>query len=347
MNYLLTKVRPIAKFQNRIVITLIFIFVGFATLNAQTKKWVFNANKMGSPFTMTIIEEDSAKVALFNQQCIALVDSLVHIISDYDSTSELSVVNKHAGVKPMPISPFLEHILIIGKDASKQTKGAYTIAIGPLSLLWRNARKSKIFPEKEAVLEAKKFISADDIILDSLYHTAYLKYKGMRIDLGSLGKGYVAQYIVNYLKQNGLDNCLVNAGGKIVTSKPKNDSTTWTVGINVPRSFKDILPKTLKFRNKAVATSGDLFQFFEKEGIRYSHIINPETGYGITTPKNVTAIASDGLIADWLSTACSILSIKDAKKLALKNHAELLISILKDNKVEIYKTKGFDNYFNE
>ena len=159
LNYLLTKVRPIAKFQNRIVITLIFIFVGFATLNAQTKKWVFNANKMGSPFTMTIIEEDSAKVALFNQQCIALVDSLVHIISDYDSTSELSVVNKHAGVKPMPISPFLEHILIIGKDASKQTKGAYTIAIGPLSLLWRNARKSKIFPEKEAVLEAKSSLA--------------------------------------------------------------------------------------------------------------------------------------------------------------------------------------------
>jgi len=335
------------KFKNRIGLSICLIFIGLATLNAQTKKWVYDTNKMGSPFGITIIDDDSAKVALFNQKCISIVDSLVHLISDYDSTSELSLINKHAGIKPMPISPFLEHILKIGKEASRQTKGAYTIAIGPLSLLWRNARKSKIFPEKKAVMEAKKFISADDISLDSLFHTVYLKHKGMRIDLGSLGKGYVAQYIVNYLKENGLDNCLVNAGGKIVTSKPKNDLTIWTVGINVPRSFKDILPKTLKFRNKAVATSGDLFQFFEKEGIRYSHIINPVTGYGITSPKNVTAIASDGLIADWLSTACSILSIKDAKKLALKNHAEVLISILKDNKVEIYKTKGFDNYFNE
>jgi len=328
-----------------ILLASIFFFYTISHLLAQDKKWVFRTDKMGSPFTITIINDDSAHVAEMNQKCITIVDSLIHIISDYDSTSELSKLNKNAGISSIKISRFLEHILWVGKDASIQTKGAYTIAIGPLSVLWRKARKTNVFPSKEAILSAKKYIDCKDLVLDTLKHTAYLAHSSMRIDLGSLGKGYVAQFIVDYLRQNGFNNCMVDAGGKIVTSKPNNDPKYWVIGINLPRSEKNIFEQRLKFKNCAVATSGDRFQFIEKDGVRYSHIIDPHTGYGITTPKNVTAIASDGLVADWLSTACSLLSIKEAKKLASQNHGEILISSIEGKKINTYQTKGFDTYF--
>ena len=97
--------------------------------------------------------------------------------------------------------------------------------------------------------------------------------------------------------------------------------------------------------NQAVTTSGDAYQFMEKDGKRYSHIIDPGTGYGVTFQRNVTAIAADGTTADWLATACSILPVKKAKKLAGEMSAELLITEIKNEKIKYYSTNGFANYW--
>ena len=150
---------------------------------------------------------------------------------------------------------------------------------------------------------------------------------------------------IEYLKKEGITASLVDAGGDIVFGDAPPNKKGWTVGINQPERADDLLPEKLQLNNLSVATSGDVYQFIEHDGKKYSHIINPTTGYGVTSLRNVTVIANDGALADWLATACSILSIHQAKKLANAMHAELLITELINNGIQPHSTKGFAQYW--
>ena len=317
-------------------------------VSAQYKKFSFYADKMGSPLKLTIASTSKEIDSVYSTQLavatFSYIDSLNHILSDYDKTSELSWINEHAGKGVQPISPILEEILVIAQKAYYQTKGAYNIAIGPLSVLWRNARQQKIFPNKMEIIAAQQFIQFDQIKIDTTHHLIDIPTIGMRLDLGSLGKGFIAQKAINFLKRKGVVYAMIDAGGKIVTLSPKNQS--WTIGINQIREKNNTINKTLSLSNHAVATSGDAYQFFIYKGHRYSHIINPLTGYGIETPKNVTVIATDGTIADWLSTACSILSVKEALELVNQYNAAILIAIQKDKYIQYYSSKNFNAFLN-
>ena len=169
--------------------------------------------------------------------------------------------------------------------------------------------------------------------------------KGMQIDFGGIGKGYIAQKVVDFLNTQGIPESLVDAGGDIVLGNAPWDKKGWTVGVNQPEKADDLLPEKLQLHNLSVATSGDVYQFIEHNGKKYSHIIDPATGYGVTSLRNVTVIANDGALAHWLATACSILPINESKKLALSLHAELLITESVNNQLKRNNTKGFDKYW--
>jgi thiamine biosynthesis lipoprotein len=303
---------------------------------------------MGSPLTITIgatnSDLDSVQSTQLAKEVLHLIDSLNHILSDYDSTSELSVINQHAGSGYIPISPILEEILLIAQKAYYQTNGAYNIAIGPLSSLWRKARQTKQFPTRQEVVLAMQLIQFNEVQIDSNHHQIYLPKKLMRLDLGSLGKGFVAQKALNYLQSKGVEYAMIDAGGKIACLAPNNFH--WNIGINELREKNKTISTVLQLQNQAIATSGDVYQFYIHNGHRYSHIINPKTGYGIEIPKNVTVIAKDGVTADWLSTACSVLPIQEAIQLVAKHHAEILIAVQKGKSIQYYKSKGFDAFLN-
>ena len=167
----------------------------------------------------------------------------------------------------------------------------------------------------------------------------------MQLDLGGIAQGYIAQKVLDFLSSRQINNALVNVSGDIVMSGAPPNTNGWTVGINVPETKDELLPRTILLQNKAITTSGDAYQFMMYKGKKYSHIINPKTGYGITSQKNVTIIANDGTLADWLTKACSILSIKKAKKLASKLGAEVLITQFKNGKIIYHATKGFSVYW--
>jgi len=333
---------------NKFLFLLFIASIHFFSVTGQYNKYTFYADKMGSPLKLIIGAKkgqlDSVQSTQLAKEALKLIDSLNHILSDYDSSSELSIINKHAGSQPMPISPVLEEILLIAQEAYYQTKGAYNIAIGPLSLLWRNARQEKVFPTKAQILEAQKLIGLNQIIIDSIKHLIYIPNKAMRLDLGSLGKGFVAQKALNFLQNKGVQYAMIDAGGKIVTVAPANEY--WQIGINQLREKNKTIATSIRLSNKAVSTSGDTFQFFIYNGHRYSHIINPLSGYGIEIPKNVTVIASNGVTADWLSTACSLLSINASLQLAAKYNAQILIAVQKGKTIQYFKSKGFDAYLN-
>jgi len=323
----------------------------FAAINgsAQLKRFSFTESKMGSPFNIVLFCNDSVQAGNLAKQCFSLVDSFVFIFSDYLDSSELSRLSATAGVgaRPVAVSPALFDILVLSKNAFEKSDGAFDITLGPLTKFWRKARKTKEFPTDEAVQSKRKLTGFNKIIIDTVNKKIALPQAGMQLDLGGIAQGYIAQKIIDFLSNQHINHALVNVSGDIVVSDAPPGVKGWTVGINVPETKEELLSKNLLMHNMAVTTSGDAYQFIEHSGKRYSHIIYPRTGYGVTSQRNVTAIAKDGTTADWLATACSILSIKKAKKLAAQMDAAVLIAEIKRGKVVLHATNGFSKYWKE
>jgi thiamine biosynthesis lipoprotein len=301
--------------------------------------------KMGSAFNLIIVSADSNKANHLARKSYELVDSLNHIFSNYDSSSELSKINASAGLLPYKMSTAMLDLVQKSQYAYIQSKGAYDISIGPLSSLWRNARKAKLFPEASTVLATKKLVGLNQVKINKRLGTIFLPNANMQLDFGGIAKGYIAQWVINFLKANGIQQALVDAGGDIVMSGPPLNQQGWLIGVNLPETTDQLLNKKLQLSNCSVATSGDVFQFIEYKGVKYSHIINPLTGYGVTNLRNVTIVAKTGATADWLATACSILPIKEAKQLAISHQAALLITTLKNGKLVFEATPNFKNYW--
>ena len=314
---------------------------------AQQQRFSFTAPKMGSPFTIVLYSTDSLQATHLAKQCFNLVDSFNLIFSDYTDSSELGKLNATAGINAVgiKISPDLYEIVMLSKNAYDKSKGAFDITIGPLVKLWRKARKTKQFPDKAMVKSILRFTGFNKLIIDTINKKITFSMPGMQLDFGGIAKGWIAQKVINFLNTQQVNHALVNAGGDIAMSYGPPGSNGWNVGVNVPETKDELLPETLLLQNKAVATSGDAYQFIENEGKKYSHITDPRTGYGITSQRNVTVIAADGATADWLATACSILPIKKAKKLAAHLGAELLIAQIIKGKLVFNSTKGFSRYW--
>ena len=300
---------------------------------------------MGSPLNIIFYAQDSVFANKQAKACFKLVDSLNHIFSNYDSSSELTRINNNAGIAKNIASPLMWDLIMQSKEAYIKSKGAYNIAMGPLTQLWRTARRLKQFPNQVQIKNKLLLCDFNKIQFNNHDHSIYLSAKGMQLDFGGIGKGYIAQKVVDYLKKEGVTASLVDAGGDIVLGDAPPNKKGWIVGVNQPEKTDDLLPEKLQLHNMSVATSGDVYQFIEHGGKKYSHIINPLTGYGVTSLRNVTVIANDGAVADWLATACSILPINEAKRLALSLHAELLITESVNNQLKRNNTKGFDKYW--
>lgn len=327
------------------IYTIALLVFSTPLLQAQTRKFSYSEMKMGSPFNLIIVSTDSIKAKHLAQKSFQLVDSLSHIFSNYDSSSELSKINTSAGLLPYKMSATMLDLVQKSQYAYIQSKGAYDISIGPLSSLWRNARKAKLFPEASTVLATKKLVGLGQVKINKRLGTIFLPVSGMQLDFGGIAKGYIAQRVIDYLKTSGIQQALADAGGDIVMSGAPLNQKGWLVGVNVPETTDDLLNKKLQLSNCSVATSGDVYQYIEKNGVKYSHIINPITGYGVTNLRNVTIIAKTGATADWLATACSILPIKEAKKLAISHQAALLITTLENGKLVFEATPNFKNYW--
>lgn len=300
---------------------------------------------MGSPLNIIFYAPDSVIANKQARACFKLVDSLNHIFSNYDSSSELTRINNNAGIAKSMASPLMWELLLESKRAYTKSHGAYNITMGPLTHLWRTARRLKQFPTTTQIKNNLLLCDFNKIQMNAQDHSIYLSDKGMQLDFGGIGKGYIAQKVVDYLKKEGVTSSLVDAGGDIVFGDAPPNKKGWIVGVNQPEQADDLLPEKLQLHNMSVATSGDVYQFIEHNGKKYSHIIDPKTGYGVTSLRNVTVIANDGAVADWLATACSILPINEAKKLALSLHAELLITESVNNQLKRNNTKGFDKYW--
>lgn len=332
---------------NKPAITVLFIAI-CAVTSAQYKKYSFQQPKMGSPFNIVIYSTDSLKAEESALASFKMIDTLNEIYSDYLPNSELNRLCGTSGTgKWVKVSEPLFTILQKACRASEISLGSFDITMSPVIRLWRTARREKRLPGKDSIAAAKQRTGYKFIKLDTINKSILLQKPGMQLDLGGIAKGETAQRVYNRLRENGFPFSLLDAGGDIVAGDVPPQVPGWRISINLPET-EELMNQQLLLRKKAVTTSGDLYQYLEVNNVRYSHIIDPVTGWALTDSRNVTVIAGNGTDADWLTKACSILPIDKAMQLVKKfPSAEVQIALLKNNRPYFYRSPGFTSYFRQ
>jgi thiamine biosynthesis lipoprotein len=314
---------------------------------AQQNRYAYSMQKMGSPFNIVLYADTKQMADSVAQESFKLVDSINLVCSDYDSSAELYKLQFAAVGKSIKVSPILMELFCTAHKAYKDADGSFDITVGPLSRLWRSARKSQQFPTNAAINEARNRVGFNKLQIDSNAQTITFLQSKMQLDMGAIAKGYAADKVLALLQSHGITTALVDAGGDMVAFGIPPQKKGWTIGINVPGQQEKLLERKLVLSNKAVATSGDAFQFMVHEGKRYGHIIDPRTGYGVTFQRNVTVVAPTATTADWLATACSILTLEQVKILAKKYKSEVLITTLQNGRIQKLSFGKFDSYLEQ
>lgn len=272
---------------------------------------VYSEKCMGTDFRI-IMDHDDPKICS-KAATIAFEEChrLNRIFSDYIADSEISLFSESSHEKKFQkLSHELFHVLKFSKDLAEKTNGAFDPTLGRLSRLWRISRFRETLPSRKMLdnaMESKGFQ-----FLHLRYDTkeAKLLKSGMVMDLGGIAKGYAADRMLEILKGKGLDRCLIDAGGDLILGAKPRGKKGWEIDIGGNKHPE--LP-VLSLEKCAVATSGDSEQFVEIEGKRYSHIMNPKTGLGLQNMTQVTVVAANGMTADSMATACSVLGVSKSK----------------------------------
>jgi thiamine biosynthesis lipoprotein len=238
---------------------------------------------------------------------------LNQILSDYESDSEvmkLAARQDQAPASWSPCSSDLFRILMIAQDISCRSGGAFDVTVGPLTRLWRQARRRGSPPSDERLAEARALVGYRALELDpGTYRICFLR-PGMRLDFGAIGKGYAADAAVEVLRRHGIHQALVNMGGDLTLSDAPPDSAGWRIAVAPLGSVTvsgDLQSPSLLAANCGIATSGDSEQGLDHNGQRLSHLLDPRTGQALADSWSVTVIAESGTIADALASTLSIL----------------------------------------
>ena len=283
-------------------------------LTGQAERYEFSRPLMGMAFRVIVHSEDESKAKRAAKAAFERVAVLNQIMSDYEPNSELNKLSDLAGSgQVVPVSPELFHVLESAQALAVLTGGAFDVTAGASIQLWRQARRVKRLPPQYALDKGLKTIGFRTLKLDAEKSTAKLTQTGTRLDLGGIAKGYALDEAIVVLKKHGLPRALVSAGGDIVAADAPPGKEGWRVALIGLE--EDAKPEILRLANGAVATSGDLYQFLEVDGTRYSHIVDPRSGSALTEQRLVHVLALDAMSADSLSTAISVLGPSNGLRL--------------------------------
>ncbi|WP_299758317.1 FAD:protein FMN transferase [uncultured Pontibacter sp.] len=282
---------------------------------------------MGTRFELAAVSRDEQKAWEAIDAGIKEIQRIEALISEWQNTSQTSEINRNAGIKPVVIDQELYDLISRSNRISEMTGGAFDISFASIDNVWKYDGSMKKEPSPEQVAASVSKINYKNIILNSQDRSVYLKEPGMKIGFGAIGKGYAANRARDVMREMGIQGGVVNAAGDLVTWGKQADGQSWYVGIADPAE-KDKVFSWLTADNTAVVTSGNYEKYAEINGKRYSHIIDPRTGYPASGLKSVTIVCPNGELADALATAVSVLGKDEGLYLInqLKGVACLLIT---------------------
>lgn len=297
---------------------------------------------MGTLFLLTLYAPDQTIADPAAGAAFDRIDALEDIMSDYQADSELMRLCEQPPGKPVPVSADLFEALRQSERISELSGGAFDVTVGPYVRLWRFARKRKVLPSSTEVATARKAVGFRNLHLDARTRSVTLLVPNMRLDLGGIAKGYAADQALALLKSRGIGSALVAASGDIAIGDPPPGRRGWNVGITSIDERSNHVSRTVVLRNAGISTSGDTEQFIEIGGIRYSHILNPATGLGLTNRIQATVIAPNATTTDGMATTVCVLGpqrgIAEVDKLP---HAAALVLVKEGGQVQRFVSKRF------
>ena len=283
---------------------------------------------MGSRFQITLVDKDSISAEQNIDKAIAEITRIENLISEWRPETQISQVNQNAGIKPIKVDKEVFDLTKKGIYFSKLTDGAFDISIVAMDKIWKFDDSMDELPSEQAIKESVRHVGYQNIILDSTNSTIFLKNSGMKIGFGSIGKGYAADKTRDLMKSMGVKAGIIDASGDISTWGTQPDGKPWAIGINNP--FNDHkMAAVLYFKENAVTTSGSYEKYAEIHGKRYSHIMNPKTGYPSTGLTSVTITGPNATMANGFSTSIMVLGEKEGLKL-LKQFPEYHYLLITD-----------------
>ncbi|MBW4888763.1 FAD:protein FMN transferase [Mucilaginibacter sp. HMF5004] len=265
---------------------------------------------MGSRWQITIVAKDSLTAEQNIDVVIAEVSRIENLISDWKPETQIGQVNSNAGIKPVKVKKEVFDLTKRALNLSRLTDGAFDISFAAMDRIWKFDGSMTAMPTPEGIKRSVEKVGYKNIILDSVHSTIFLKLKGMKIGFGALGEGYAADKCRKLMLAKGIKAGIVNGSGDMSTWGRQPDGSYWNIGITNP--FKeDTIITAIPLKQSAVVTSGSYEKFVVFNGKRYSHIINPATGYPATGLISVSIFGPSAERANGFSTSMMVLG-KDA-----------------------------------
>lgn len=281
---------------------------------AAAERFHFERPLMGTTFAITCYAENQETAREAAEEAFAKASEVNAVASDYLPDSELSRLNGTTDERSL--SPLLTDLLKEAFATAEKTDGLFDPTIGPLTKLWRETRKTLALPDPEVLKQAREACGWKDADFHPEKSTLQFRKRGMSLDLGGMAKGYAADRMLEAMVKHGIPQACIAAGGDLRLGDPPPEKAGWRVGL---KAFDaDSTEEIVELKNCAVSTSGDLHQHVEIGGVRYSHIIDPATGLGMTAHVAVTIIASTGTLSDALDTPMCLAGADRAEALGLK-----------------------------
>ena len=290
------------------VVFVCAIAVGPTLSESTSERYEYTHPAMGTQALIVLYARDADEARAAADAAFARIDALDRTLSDYREDSELMRLSRRSGGGPVAVSDDLFRVLRASRQMFDRTGGAFDATVGPLSLLWRRARRLGEMPDAGSVAVARALVGGDRLTIDEAHRTVTLATAGMRLDLGGIAKGFAADEATRVLAHAGVVSSLVALGGDIRVTAPPPEAAAWQIAVaGVEAGLKAGPTDSLALRHAAVSTSGDAEQFIEIGGVRYSHVLDPRRGEPITGRRSATVVASDATSSDALAKAVVVL----------------------------------------
>ncbi|WP_419211464.1 FAD:protein FMN transferase [Maribacter sp. X9] len=313
---------------------LAFLAVGFLFGQQPYKRTL---KLMGSRFDITVVAKDSLEANGYIDLAVNEISRIERLISSWDENSQTSEINRNAGIEPVKVDAELYNLIQRAIGISNLTDGAFDISYASMDKIWKFDGSMKEMPSKESIQNSVSKVGFHNIVLDKENSTVFLKLDGMKIGFGAIGKGYAADRAKDLLISKGVVSGIINASGDMNTWGRQPDGKEWKVAITNPMDKNKVFA-LLPITDGAVVTSGNYEKYVNFNNVRYTHIIDPRTGYPATGIISVTVFAPKAELADALATSVFVMG----KEVGLNRIEQLpkVECIIIDDKGNITKSKN-------